>query len=77
MQFPLPDADLPAFASTVLGFEGGDVRLQFFEVVDAVVGDTDGVDLAGRLGFDEGAPGAETGVPSAVGGVDEVTLVGV
>ena len=41
-------------------------------MVDAVVGDAEGADLAGGLGFDEGAPGAETAVAAAVGGVDEV-----
>lgn len=72
MQFPLADADLTAFAFAVFGFEFGDVGGQFFEVVDAVVGDADGADLTGGLGFDEGAPGAETAVTAAVGGVDEV-----
>ena len=38
--FPLSDADLAAFTRAVLGFELRNVGLEFFEVDDAVVGDT-------------------------------------
>ena len=41
-------------------------------MVEAVVGDADGADEAGALGFDEGEPGAGAGGCAAVGGVDEV-----
>ncbi len=54
----------------MLPFESLDVRLQLGEVVDAVVGDADGADEAGALGFDEGEPGAVAGCGAAVGGVD-------
>lgn len=39
-------------------------------MVDAVVGDADGADAAGGLGFEEGTPAAEAGFAAAVGGVD-------
>ena len=75
MPFPLPDADLAAFAGAVLGFQLGDVGFELFEVVDAVVADAKGADFAGLLGFDEGVPGAEAGGAAAVGGMDEVAVV--
>lgn len=70
MQLPLPHADLSALAFAVLAFQFLDVGFEFVEVVDAVVGDTDGADGAGVFGFDEGAPGAGAGFAAAVGGVD-------
>jgi hypothetical protein len=39
-------------------------------VVDSVVGDTEGADVAGFLGGEESVPGAEAGGAAAVGGVD-------
>ena len=38
--------------------------------MEAVVGDAEGADEAGALGFDEGEPGAGAGGEAAVGGVD-------
>ena len=73
MHLPLPDADLPALALSVPSLEFADVRFQFVEVVEAVVGDADGADEAGALGFDEREPGAVAGGGAAVGGVDQVS----
>ena len=73
MHLPLPDADLPALALSVPPLEFADVRFQFVEVVEAVVGDADGADEAGALGFDEREPGAVAGGGAAVGGVDQVS----
>ena len=70
MEFPLPDADFPAFAFPVLGFQFVDIGFEFVEVVEAVVGDADGADAARLLGFEEGEPGAAAGFFAAVGGVD-------
>lgn len=70
MDFPLADADFSAVSWAVLGFEVFDGGFELVEVVDAVVGDADGADLAGLLGFDEGAPGAGSGSGTAVRGVD-------
>ena len=70
MEFPLPDADFPAFAFPVLGFQFLDIGFEFVEVVEAVVGDADGADAARLLGFEEGEPGAAAGFFAAVGGVD-------
>lgn len=74
MEFPLPDADFPAFAFPVLGFQFVDIGFEFVEVVEAVVGDADGADAARLLGFEEGEPGAAAGFFAAVGGVDEISL---
>ena len=70
MQFPLSDADLSALTLSVLSFQFFDVRLQFIEVMDAVVGDPDGADESGALRFDEGEPGAIAGCGAAVRCVD-------
>ena len=61
MQFPLPHADLSALALAVLSFEFFDVRLQFVEVVDPVVGDADGADESGAFCLDEREPAAFAG----------------
>lgn len=76
MQLPLADADLAAFAFAVLRLELLDVGFEFVEMVHAVVGDADGADPAGVLGFDQSAPGAEAALFAAVGGVDEVSRIG-
>ncbi len=70
MQFPLPNGDGSASACPVFFFAGGDVGLEFVEMVEAVIGDADRVDQASFLGFVEGAPGAEAGRGRAVGSVD-------
>ena len=70
MQFPLPNADLAALAFSVLALKFGDVRLQFVEMVGAVVGDADGADQSGALGFDESEPGAFASCSAAIGGMD-------
>ncbi len=70
MQLPLPDGDDAACAGAVVGFQGLDVRFQLGEVVESVVGDAKGADLAGFLRGEECVPGAETGGRAAVGGVD-------
>lgn len=70
MEFPLANGDGAAGAFSAFFFAGGDVGLEFVKVVEAVVGDADGVDQAGFLGFVEGAPGAEAGRGGAVGGMD-------
>ena len=70
MQFPLPDADLPALTLSVLFFKFFDVRLQFIEMVNAVVGDSDGADASGALCFDESEPGSIAGCGTAIGCMD-------
>lgn len=70
----MADADFTAFAFAVLGIEFGDVGFEFVEVVDAVVGDADGADEAGLLGFEEGEPGAAAGLFAAVRCVDEISI---
>ena len=70
MYLPLPDTELSALALAVLSFEVFDVRLQLVEMVNAIVGDTDGADESGALCFDESEPGAIAGGGAAVGGMD-------
>ena len=70
MQFPLPDADLSALTLSVLSFQFFDVRLQFVEMMNAVVGDTDGADASGALCFDESEPGSVACCGAAVGCMD-------
>lgn len=47
------------------------VRLELVQVLDAVVGDTDGADLSGLLRLQESSPGALTVLFRAARGVDE------
>jgi hypothetical protein len=70
MQLPLSDADLASFALAVLLFELLDVRFELVEMVDSVVGDADGSDLACLLRFNESAPAAFSGFDATVRGVD-------
>ena len=70
VQLPLADGDCAAGAGTVLGLEGLDVGLELGEVMDAVVGDAEGADLARLLGGDQSVPGAEACGAAAVRGVD-------
>lgn len=60
----LTDGDLAADSAV-------DVRLQLLQVVDSIVGDTDGTDLAGLLGLDQSAPGTQTAFLPSVGGVEQ------
>lgn len=48
-----------------------DVRLELVQVLDAVVGDTDGADLSGLLRLQESSPGALAVLLRAARGVDE------
>lgn len=52
MHFPLPNTDLASFAFTLLAFELLDIGFKLVEMMNAVVRDADGADLAGLLGFD-------------------------
>lgn len=60
----LADGDLSAHAAV-------DVLFQFVQMVDAVVRDSDGADLAGLLGLHEGTPGSQSTFLTAVGGVEK------
>lgn len=74
MNFPLPDRDDAAGIGAVQGVQVLDVGFEFGEVVEAVVGDAEGADLACPLGREEGVPGSEAGGAAAVGGVDQVEV---
>lgn len=48
-----------------------DVLFQLLKMSDAVVGDTNGADLACLLGLDESTPGTQASFSATVGGVDQ------
>lgn len=72
MQFPLADRDGASGSRSVSGFERFDVRFEFLQVVDSIVGDAERADLAGLLGGEECVPGFQARGLTAVGGVDQV-----
>jgi len=56
VKLPLADTDLPTFTCTLLALELFDVGLQFVEMMDTVIRNTNGADLAGLLGFYKCSP---------------------
>lgn len=62
VQLPLADRNLPAASAF-------DVFLQLFEVVDTIVGDTDGLSLACFLSFNQCAPRSKPGFFTAIRGM--------
>ena len=46
-------------------------------MVNSIIGDTDGTDASGAFGFDKSEPGAITGRLTAVGSMDQVSVLAV
>lgn len=69
VKLPLADTDFPTFTFTVLTLELFDVGLQFVEMMNTVIRDTNGADLAGLLGFYKCSPCSIPAFLAAVGGV--------
>lgn len=69
VKLPLADTDFPTFTFTVLTLELFDVGLQFVEMMNTVIRDTNGADLAGLLGFYKCSPCSISAFLAAVWGV--------
>jgi len=74
VKLPLADTDLPTFTFTVLALELFDIGLQLVEMMDTVIRNTDGADLAGLLSFYKCSPGSIPAFPTAVWGVYQISI---
>jgi hypothetical protein len=74
VKLPLADTDLPTFTFTLLALELFDVGLQFVEVMNPVIRNTDGADLAGFLGFYKCSPCSVPAFLTAIWGVYQIPV---